>query len=128
MATLDEAGAAGTAWKVGALARATGLTVRTLHYYDQIGLLTPSRRTDAGHRLYDADDVARLYRISLLRGLGFPLDQITGVLEDPEWQLAPAVDRHLSRTQDRAAITARLCTRLAAMEIGRASCRERVCR
>jgi DNA-binding transcriptional MerR regulator len=115
MATLDEAGAAGTAWKVGALARATGVTVRTLHYYDQIGLLMPSRRSSAGHRLYDAADVARLYRISLLRRLSFPLDQIAGVLGDPEWQLAPAVDRHLSHTQDRAAMTARLCTRLAAM-------------
>ena len=51
----------------------------------------------------------------LFRSLGFPLDQIAGVLHDPEWQLAPAVGRHLSQTQDRAAITARLCTRLAAM-------------
>jgi MerR family transcriptional regulator, thiopeptide resistance regulator len=115
MTTSDGAGEAGTAWKVGALARATGLTVRTLHYYEHIGLLTPSRRSPAGHRLYDGEDVARLYRVSLLRRLGFPLDQITGVLDDPEWQLAPAVDRHLSHTQDRAAITARLCTRLAAM-------------
>jgi DNA-binding transcriptional MerR regulator len=59
--------------------------------------------------------VARLYRISLLRRLGFPLDQISSVLEDPEWQLPAAVDRHLSHTQNRAAIAARLCTRLAAM-------------
>lgn len=73
----------GQAWRVGALASATGLTVRALHYYDQIGLLRPSRRSAAGHRLYDAADVARLYRLSLLRRLGFPLDQITGVLEDP---------------------------------------------
>jgi MerR family transcriptional regulator, thiopeptide resistance regulator len=97
------------------VAAAAGLTVRTLHYCDQIGLLTPSRRTSAGHRLYDQADVARLYRISLLRRLGIPLDQMTGVLDDPEWQLAPAIDRHLSSTQARAAITARLCTRLAAM-------------
>lgn len=103
------------AWKVGALAEATGLTVRALHHYDHIGLLRPSRRTDAGHRLYTADDVMRLYRISLLRRLGFPLEQINSVLEDPEWQLAPAVDRHLADTQQRAAITARLCTRLASM-------------
>jgi DNA-binding transcriptional MerR regulator len=103
------------AWKVGTLARATGQTIRALHYYDQIGLLTPSRRTSAGHRLYDAADVARLYRISLLRRLGFPLDQISSVLEDPEWQLPAAVDRHLSHTQNRAVIAARLCTRLAAM-------------
>jgi MerR family transcriptional regulator, thiopeptide resistance regulator len=103
------------AWKVGALASATGLTVRALHYYDEIGLLTPSRRSAAGHRLYDASDVARLYRISLLRRLGFPLEQITSVLEDPKWQLAAAVDRHLNHTQNKAAIAARLCTRLASM-------------
>jgi len=103
------------AWKVGALAEATGLTVRALHHYDHIGLLRPSRRTDAGHRLYTADDVTRLYRISLLRRLGFPLEQISSVLENPEWQLAPAVDRHLEHSQQRAAIAARLCTRLASM-------------
>lgn len=55
------------AWQVGTLAQATGLTVRALHHYDHIGLLSPSRRTAAGHRLYTADDVARLYRIRLLR-------------------------------------------------------------
>jgi DNA-binding transcriptional MerR regulator len=102
-------------WKVGAKPEATGLTVRALHHYDHIGLLRPSRRNEAGHRLYTADDVTRLYRISLLRRLGFPLEQISGVLEDPEWQLAPAVDRHLEQTQQRAAIAARLCTRLAGM-------------
>lgn len=115
MTTFEAAGAPGQAWKVGALAKAAGLTVRALHYYDHIGLLMPSQRTPAGHRLYDAGDVARLYRISLLRRLGFPLDQIASVLEDPQWQLATAVGRHLSDTQRRAAIAARLCTRLAGM-------------
>src|SRR5215472_10534866 len=66
----------GRTWKVGALARATGLTVRTLHHYDEIGLLQPSARLAGGHRLYDADDVARLYRIIRLRQLGFPLSQV----------------------------------------------------
>jgi MerR family transcriptional regulator, thiopeptide resistance regulator len=103
------------AWKVGGLAQATGLTVRALHHYDRIGLLSPSMRTAAGHRLYTAGDLARLYRISLLRRLGFPLDQITPVLEDPQWQLAAAVRRHLKHTQDRAAIAARLCSRLTMM-------------
>jgi DNA-binding transcriptional MerR regulator/uncharacterized glyoxalase superfamily protein PhnB len=102
-------------WKVGALAAATGLTVRALHHYDQIGLLKPSQRTPAGHRLYGAADLARLYRISLLRRLGFPLEQIASVLDNPEWQLPAAVDRHLTDTQHRAAIAARLCTRLASM-------------
>jgi|SRR5580704_2279181 DNA-binding transcriptional MerR regulator len=99
MSTFERAETTGRVWKVGELARATGLTVRALHYYEEIGLLRPSRRSSAGHRLYDAADVARLYRISLLRRLGFPLDQITSVIEDPEWQLAAAVDRHLHHTQ-----------------------------
>jgi DNA-binding transcriptional MerR regulator len=59
MSTFEAAGAPEQAWKVGVLARAAGLTVRTLHYYDQIGLLTPSRRSAADHRLYDGGDVAR---------------------------------------------------------------------
>ena len=57
--------------KVGALAELTGLTVRALHHYDHIGLLRPSDRSSSGHRLYTGDDVARLYRICLLRRLGF---------------------------------------------------------
>lgn len=103
------------AWKVGALAKATGLTVRALHHYDHIGLLKPSARSAAGHRLYTAGDVARLYRVSLLRRLGFPLEQITSVLDDPEWQLAAAVRQHLKHTQEQAAIAVRLCARLAGM-------------
>jgi DNA-binding transcriptional MerR regulator len=105
----------GQTWKVGSLARATGLSVRALHYYDEIGLLRPSHRSYAGHRQYDGADVARLYRVSLLRSLGFPLDQIAAVLDDPDWQLGPAISRHLTDTQNRAAIAARLCTRLAGM-------------
>jgi MerR family transcriptional regulator, thiopeptide resistance regulator len=118
MAHVDQAGdgrPAARTWKVGELARVTGLTVRALHYYDQIGLLTPSQRSRAGHRLYDSSDVGRLYRIILMRRLGFPLDQITPVLDDPEWQLGSAVDRHLSHTKERAAIAARLCARLTSM-------------
>ena len=49
--------------KVGELARRTGLTIRTLHHYDEIGLLKPSLHTDVGHRLYRAGDVARLQQV-----------------------------------------------------------------
>ncbi len=105
----------GRTWKVGALAKATGLTVRTLHHYDEIGLLQPSSRLSGGHRLYDAGDVARLYRIIRLRQLGFPLSQVAEVLAEPGWQLAPAIDRHLAEARHRAAMASRLCTRLAAM-------------
>jgi DNA-binding transcriptional MerR regulator len=82
--------------KVGELAAATGLTVRTLHHYEQIGLLAASRRSTGGHRLYSADDVTRLYRICLLRRLGFPLAEIATTLDDPAWNLRAALGRHLA--------------------------------
>jgi MerR family transcriptional regulator, thiopeptide resistance regulator len=111
----DDRRQAGRTWKVGALAKATGLTVRTLHHYDEIGLLQPSARLTGGHRLYDADDVARLYRIIRLRQLGFPLRQVAAVLAEPEWQLAPAIERHLAEARHRAEMASRLSARLAAM-------------
>jgi MerR family transcriptional regulator, thiopeptide resistance regulator len=102
-------------WKVGALAQLTGVTVRALHHYDHLGLLTPSRRTAAGHRLYTPDDVARLYRISSLRRLGFPLEHIARVLNDPQWQLAPLVQRHLADISRRVDLALALRSRLDAM-------------
>ncbi|MEV6095613.1 MerR family transcriptional regulator [Nocardia sp. NPDC051981] len=67
-------------WKVGELATEAGLTVRTLHHYDRIGLVRPAGRTKAGHRLYTEADVARLYQVLALRQLGLGLDQIANVL------------------------------------------------
>jgi DNA-binding transcriptional MerR regulator len=65
--------------KVGELARSTGLTVRALHHYDEIGLLKPSGRSESGYRLYDEGDVARLHGIQALRQMGLSLAEI-GVL------------------------------------------------
>ena len=64
-------------WKVGQLAKRTGISVRTLHHYDQIGLLTPSHRTESGHRLYDGDEVvvASERAAELLLIGGAPLDE-----------------------------------------------------
>jgi len=90
-------------------------TVRALHHYDHLGLLTPSQRTTAGHRLYTAADVAWLYRIGLLRRLGFPLAQIAQVLEDPQRQLREAVQHHLQDTARRVDLALSLRSRLAAM-------------
>lgn len=56
------------------------MTVRTLHHYDEIGLLVPSERSDAGCRLYSEADLERLYRILLYRELDFPLEAIAGLL------------------------------------------------
>lgn len=102
-------------WRVGAVAERTGLTVRALHHYDQLGLLRPARRTAAGHRLYTEQDVVRLYRIGLLRRLGFRLEQIGEVLDSPRWQLRDAVRRHLDDTNRRVELALSLRARLTAM-------------
>ena len=65
---------------VGALSKLTGVTVRTLHHYDRIGLVRPSRRSGAGYRLYDDRDVLRLQKVLALRESGMPLEQIGAVL------------------------------------------------
>jgi DNA-binding transcriptional MerR regulator len=105
----EEDSARPAAWKVGELARRTGLSVRTLHYYDEIGLLSPSRRTDSGYRLYTAEDVVRLQRIKSLRALGFSLREIRGCLERPDFPLRRVIELHLSRLKDRIEIQRRLC-------------------
>lgn len=69
--------------KVGELAARAGLTVRTLHHYDSIGLLTPSARSDAGYRLYGRDDLARLHQIQTLRTFGMALADIGAYLDSP---------------------------------------------
>jgi DNA-binding transcriptional MerR regulator len=94
--------------KVGELAAATGLTVRTLHYYEEIGLLVASGRTDAGHRVYDDADIERLYRICLLRRLGLPLTDIGRALDDAAWSLRDAMAAHLTELERRLETAGRL--------------------
>jgi DNA-binding transcriptional MerR regulator len=88
----------GEHWKIGELARIAGVTVRTLHHYDSVGLLQPSERTSGGHRLYSAADVERLYRLLALRGVGLPLEEI-GPLLDSEDGIGDTVRRHLGRVE-----------------------------
>ncbi len=68
---------------VGEVAALTGVTVRTLHHYDRIGLLSPSGRTAAGYRQYGPADLDRLHQVLLYRELGFPLEQVAALLDDP---------------------------------------------
>lgn len=89
-----------TAMKVGALAKRTGLTVRTLHHYDEIGLLSPSDRTSSGHRLYGEGDVARLQQIVSLRHLGLPLEEIRACLARPEYTLERTLDLQVQRIEE----------------------------
>jgi MerR family transcriptional regulator, thiopeptide resistance regulator len=99
--------------KVGELATATGLTVRTLRYYEEIGLLAASGRSGGGHRLYAVADVERLYRICLLRRLGLPLAEVGRVLDDPAWSIGAAMAHHLRELDRRLDATARLRSLLA---------------
>jgi MerR family transcriptional regulator, thiopeptide resistance regulator len=103
----------GTGRRVGELATATGLTVRTLHYYEEIGLLVASGRSDAGHRLYADSDVERLYRICLLRRLGLPLGEIARALDDPAWSLRAAMTTQLADLDHRVEAATRLRSRVA---------------
>ncbi|MFJ6987408.1 MULTISPECIES: MerR family transcriptional regulator [unclassified Streptomyces] len=71
-------------YSVGQVAGFAGVTVRTLHHYDAIGLLVPSERSHAGHRRYGDGDLDRLQRILFHRALGFPLDEVAALLDDPD--------------------------------------------
>jgi DNA-binding transcriptional MerR regulator len=97
---------------VGHLARATGLTVRTLHHWDEIGLLRPAERSGAGHRRYSAADVQRLYRIVALRRLGLSLEDVSGALAAEGPDLRAAVEGHLARVEAQLAAQRELRRRL----------------
>lgn len=101
--------------KIGELAAASGVTVRTLRYYEEVGLLTPSMRTPAGHRLYGQDEVHRLYRICCLRQLGMPIDGVRRSLEGGGQRLAETVAGHLEDLDRRLAMEHRLRARLASL-------------
>ena len=103
------------ALKVGELAKRTGLTVRTLHHYDDIGLLKPSLHTESGHRLYTAGDVARLQQVLSLRQLGFSLEQIAGCLDRPGFSPLEVIRLHVARLRDQITVQRRLCERLEAV-------------
>jgi len=87
---------------VGQVAERFGVTIRTLHHYDEIGLVVPSRRSRTGYRLYTDTDLARLQQVVVYRRLGFPLEEIATLLDDP----SSDVIAHLRR--QRAAVEHRL--------------------
>lgn len=94
-------------WRIGDVARATGLSVRTLRYYEEQGLVTPSGRLEGGHRVYSSSDVERLYRVCVLRRLGRPVASIPALLGEPDVDLTATMDAHLSELDDRLAALGR---------------------
>ncbi|GAA0757888.1 MerR family transcriptional regulator [Ideonella azotifigens] len=85
--------------KVGELARRAGLTVRTLHHYDSIGLLRPSARAENDYRLYNQDDVARLHAIQALQGLGLTLEEVGRLLAEDGARMPQIIERQLLALQ-----------------------------
>ncbi len=102
--------------KVGELAKRCGLTVRTLHHYDAIGLLTPSARSDSGYRLYNRDDIARLHQIQALRRFGLSLADIGAVLANPGSHLSSIVDQQIQMLDSQIAQSTALRDRLSQLQ------------
>ncbi len=107
---------------VGDVSEMTGVTVRTLHHYDEIGLLRPSGRSDAGYRLYAYADLTRLQEILVWRALGFSLNDIQATLDDPAYDRIAALRRQrelVERESERlGALRAALDSAIAAEEKG----------
>ncbi len=98
---MTERAVSGTGLTVGQVAERFAVTVRTLHHYDEIGLICP-HRTASGYRLFTDDDLERLQHVVVYRRLGFPLEEIGPLLDDPHTD----VEAHLRR--QRAAVVTRL--------------------
>ena len=79
------------AFTVSQVARMSGVSVRALHHYDEIGLLRPSGRSPAGYRLYDDADLEKLQQVLFFRELEFPLPEIQRMLGDPDFDLRSAL-------------------------------------
>lgn len=102
--------------KVGELAKRSGLTVRTLHHYDSIGLLKPSARSDTGYRLYHRGDISRLHQIQALRQFGLSLAEIGDILATPDLNLATIVERQLEALDRKIAQSQALRHRLSGLQ------------
>jgi MerR family transcriptional regulator, thiopeptide resistance regulator len=86
--------------KIGELAKRTGVSIRTLHYYDEIGLLSPVTVTKSRHRLYGSAELVRLQQIKSLRQLGFSLEEVRACLDAPEFSPTRVIDMHVRRLRD----------------------------
>lgn len=99
-------------WKVGDLAKLTGLTVRTMRFYDQIGLFSPSGQTDSGHRLYNESDLSRLHQILTLKELGLSLEEIKLALAGDQISPLEIVNLQKTRVKEQIKLQQRLLEQL----------------
>lgn len=89
-------------YQVKQVAELSGVSVRTLHHYDQLGLLSPSARSQAGYRLYSDGDLLRLQQILVNRELGLSLEEIRKLLDDPGFDRVTALRKQRAQLQERA--------------------------
>jgi DNA-binding transcriptional MerR regulator len=95
-------------YTVSQLARMAGVSVRTLHHYEHIGLLKPSRRSEAGYRLYERQDLLRLRQILFFKELDLSLSEIQTILDDAEFDQIASLESHRQQLQGRMDRLARL--------------------
>jgi DNA-binding transcriptional MerR regulator len=105
------------AFTVGELSKLTGVTVRALHHYDEIGLVRPSQRTAAGYRLYDEADALRLQQVLVFRELGVPLDEIGAAIDAAADRVALLRKHRAQLTDKRGRLDAMLAAVDAALEV-----------
>jgi len=113
--TLRQESVEKSVWKIGELADRTRLSVRPLHHYDEIGLLSPSGRREAGHRLYSAEDVLRLQQVRSLKALGFSLEEIRECLEGSSFSVERVIELHVSGLKEHIRLQQELLRRLEAV-------------
>lgn len=99
-------------WKVGELAKLTGLTLRTLRFYDQIGLFSPSAYSDSGHRLYNEADLSRLQQILSLKELGLSLEEIKSIVTGGHFSPLQIVSLQIARLKETIRIQQKLLAEL----------------
>lgn len=99
-------------WKVGELANLTGLTIRTLRYYDQIGLYSPSGYSDSGYRLYNESDISRLQQILVLKDLGLSLEKIKSIISDNDYNPSEILLLQIDRLKENIRIQQKLLKEL----------------
>ncbi|MDM5188704.1 MerR family transcriptional regulator [Bacillus sp. DX4.1] len=99
-------------WKVGELAKQTGLTIRMLHHYDKIGLFSPSQSSDKGHRIYTETDIAKLQQIMSLKQLGFALGEIKEMMGNPNLNPVEVIKIQLENVKEHIRRQEQLCSRL----------------
>jgi MerR family transcriptional regulator, thiopeptide resistance regulator len=103
-------------FKVGDLSKQTGLSIRTLHYYDEIGLLSPSHRTESGYRVYDKQDIIRLQQIITLKQIGFSLEDVRSCLDNGDRAFAEMVQLHVAKVRKQIELSQQLLQRLESIE------------